>query len=115
MKQHKGMRPHDIAILLKIAVAEGTWMSKHLSEALKISQSEISYSLNRSAMAGLIDHTKRKVMRNALLEFLKYGLSYVFPPERGAIVKGVPTAFSAPAISSHIVGSEMVVWPTYKR
>ncbi|WP_257666328.1 hypothetical protein [Parapedobacter tibetensis] len=111
MKQHKGMRPHDIAVLLKIAITEGTWMSKDLSDALKISQAEISYSLNRSATAGLIDHTKRKVMRNALLEFIRYGLPYIFPPEKGPMAKGVPTAFSAPVMSSQIVGSGIVVWP----
>jgi len=111
MKQHKGMRPHDIVILLKIAVTKGPWMNKELADALRISQAEISYSLNRSAIAGLIDATKQKVMRNALLEFVQYGLSYVFPAERGPIARGIPTAFSAPVMGSSIVSGEALVWP----
>lgn len=114
MKQHKGMRPHDLAILLKVATIDKDWMNKDLAEMLKISQAEVGYSLNRSAVAGLIDHTKRKVMRNALLEFIQYGLPYVFPTQRGAMAKGVPTAYSAPVMSSQIVGSETVVWPHAK-
>ena len=111
MKQHKGMRPHDIVILLKIAVTKKPWMNKDLADALKISQAEISYSLNRSAIAGLIDPSKQKVMRNALLEFVQYGLSYVFPAERGPIAKGIPTAFSAPVMESSIVSGDALVWP----
>lgn len=114
MKQHKGMRPHDVAVLLKIAVLDKAWMNKDLADMLKISQAEIGYSLSRSAIAGLIDHGKRKVMRNALLDFIQYGLPYVFPPERGAIARGVPTAFSAPIMASHIIDSVILVWPHVK-
>ena len=50
--------------------------------------------------------------RNALSEFLIYGLNYVFPAEPGSIVKGVPTAHSASPIKEKIIaGSESYVWP----
>ena len=58
------MRSLDIVILLKIAVIKGPSMNKELADALKINPAEISYSLNRSAIAGLIDTTKQKVRCN---------------------------------------------------
>lgn len=42
------MRPHDIVVLLKIAVkGDKSWLMKDLSFELGISASEISESLNR--------------------------------------------------------------------
>ena len=56
------MRPHDVVILLKI-VAKGnaSWFNKDLANELYISQSEISESLNRSKIAGLISGDKKQV------------------------------------------------------
>ncbi|HTN21769.1 MAG TPA: hypothetical protein VL125_14900 [Pelobium sp.] len=56
------MRPHDIVVLLKGICLENSWMNKDLASALFISNSEISESLNRSKIAGLIFHTKRKFL-----------------------------------------------------
>ena len=60
MKAHNGMRPHDIAVLLKILSMEEGWMSKDLAASLYISASEISESLNRSMIAGLLSADKKK-------------------------------------------------------
>ncbi|MRG47217.1 hypothetical protein GFS24_19000 [Chitinophaga sp. SYP-B3965] len=110
MKHHNGMRPHDIAVLLKIVLSEDGWLNKDLSAALKISPAEISYSLSRSALAGLLDVSKKKVRRQALLEFLQHGLPYVFPAIKGQVTKGVPTAYAAPVMSDHLVITDIVVW-----
>lgn len=112
MKQHNGMRPLDIAVLLKIAIADDGWLNKDLSNSLYISTSEISESLNRSKIAGLIDPSKRKVFRNNLLDFLSYGLVYVFPVEPGALVRGIPTAHSAPILKNGLISNEIYVWPS---
>ena len=111
MKKHNGMRPLDIAVLLKI-IAKGneSWQNKNLSNELFISASEISESLNRSMVAGLLDQSKTKVFSNSLLDFLQYGLKYVFPVQPGAIVKGIGTAHSAPVLSKSFVSDEQVVW-----
>ena len=112
MKKHRGMRPHDIVILLKIASkGDQTWLMKDLAIELKISGSEISESLNRSALAGLISPDKRRVMYASLLDFLEYGLKYVYPQHPGALVKGMPTAWSALPLSEEIMSEEQVVWP----
>ncbi len=109
------MSPHDIVILLKIAsYGSEQWFQKPLAEDLGISQSEISKSLNRSKYAGLIDSKGKKVMRLALLEFLQFGITYVFPQKPGAIVRGIATAHSAAPLNNIIVSEEHYVWPSGK-
>ena len=111
MKEHKGMRPQDICILLKIiAKGEESWFNKDLAYELDISNSEISESLYRSVQAQLIGEDKKEVFRNNLMEFLQYGLKYVFPETPGAIGRGVPTAHSAPPLGSKIGGEENYIW-----
>lgn len=106
------MRPHDIVVLLKIAAkGQQLWLMKDLSSELNISSGEISESLNRSWLAGLISNDKKELMKSALLEFLQYGFKYVYPQHPGALVRGVPTAFSASPLSEMIVSNEAVVWP----
>lgn len=106
------MRPHDIVILLKI-VSKGavSWFNKDLAQELFISSSEVSESLHRSMIAGLIDPSKKIVFVNALMDFLEHGLKYVFPVQPGAIVKGVPTAHSASVLNDIFKSDEIFVWP----
>ncbi len=106
------MRPQDLVILLKIATkGKENWYMKDLSQELNISASEISESLNRSMISGLIASDKRRLMKGALLEFLQYGLRYVFPQKPGSIVRGMPTAHSALPLSNLIQQNEPFVWP----
>ncbi|WOD44194.1 hypothetical protein [Hwangdonia lutea] len=112
MKKHNGMRPHDIVILLKI-VAKGDhdWLMKDIANELFISNSEVSESLNRSVLAGLIASDKKRVMRQALVEFITSGLKYVYPQQPSGLVRGIPTAHSAPPLSEIIQSEEIYVWP----
>jgi len=112
MKKHNGMRPHDIVVLLKIA-AKGSapWMMKDLASELGISPSEISESLHRSVFAGLLSPDKRRVMKAALLEFLQFGMKYVYPQQPGGMVRGMATAHSAPPLVDQIDSKEKLVWP----
>lgn len=115
MRKHNGMRPQDVAILLKIiAVNTSSWQLVELSRELFISVSEISESLNRSQLAGLIDHTKKKVHRQNLLEFLEHGVKYVFPQQPGALVRGIATAHSHFFMKNHFVSETNYVWPYMK-
>jgi len=112
MKKHSGMRSQDIVVLLKIAaLREEEWFVKDMAYALEISQSEVSESLNRSQIAGLLSDGKKRLMKNNLLDFLQHGLRYVFPAEPGAIQRGMPTAYSAPPLNQHISAEEPYVWP----
>ena len=117
MKKHNGMRPQDIVVLLKIiALKSDDWRNIDLANSLHISASEVSEALNRCKIARLIDNKKRTVFKNALSEFLIFGLKYVFPTEPGAIVRGVPSAHSASPIKEFISSDEtdVYVWPYAK-
>jgi len=113
MKQHNGMRPQDIVILLKIvSFGQDPWRQKDIANALSMSQSEVSEALARSSLTGLIDERKHNVQRKALDEFLAHGLQYVFPARPGAMVRGMPTAHSAPPLRDLLQeNGEAYVWP----
>lgn len=109
------LKPQDIVILLKIiALGDTLWYHHTIAEELKMSQSEVSHSLNRSKYAGLIDSTKKKVNKLAFTELLLNGISYVFPQQPGPIVRGVLTAHSAQPLNEIIKSNENYVWPYAK-
>ena len=112
MKKHSGMRPQDIVILLKIATyGDNDWYMKDIANDLLISPSEVSESLNRSVLAGLISNNKKRLMKSALYDFIVYGLKYVYPAKAGALVRGIKTSHSAPPLSDEILSDEIYVWP----
>lgn len=100
-------------MLLKIiSKAEQPWHNKDLAAELFISPSEISESLYRSSVSGLIDGgNKKKVFRQSLMEFLQYGFHYVFPAEPGSLTKGLYTGHSHPFMKAQFPGEENYVWP----
>jgi len=112
MKAHNGMRPQDIVVLLKILTFEKEdWQYRDLSSRLFISTGEISESLNRSFIAGLLDESRKRVYRQSLMEFITYGLHYVFPAEPGTMVTGMPTAHSHPFYIGHFKSEFKYAWP----
>ncbi len=117
MRPFNGIKPQDIAILLKLAaLGEKKWRHMDLVAALGLSQTEISFSLNRCRTVGFLDSSKKKVMKAALLEFLVHGLKYVFPARPGPTSRGIPTAHSAAPLAGRIVSSDVdiYVWPSDK-
>lgn len=76
------MRPHDIAVLLKIASKGDTpWLMKMLAHELGINSSEVSESIHRSVYARLIAHDKKTLIKTALIGFLEHGFPYVYPQQ----------------------------------
>lgn len=115
MKQ-VAMRPQDIVILLKKISPAGWQMTgKQIADSTGISQSEVSESLGRSKVSGLLDQTSGRVNTLALRDFMIYGLKYAFPVVPAGIVRGIPTGVSASPIKERITqGGESFVWPTSK-
>lgn len=112
MRKHNGMRPQDVVVLLKIVTkGKHPWLNKDLAHELYISAAEISDSLNRSSIAGLIDHTRKKVHRASIMEFIEHGLHYVFPAVPGTMVNGIYTAHSHPVMQPHFSSELHYVWP----
>ena len=115
-KRQISMRPQDVVILLKKTTPAGMAMTgKQLADSLGISQSEVSESLERSRVSGLLDDATKRVNTQALKDFLIYGLKYVFPVVPTGIVRGMPTGISASPIKERIPsGGESYVWPSAK-
>ena len=70
-------------------------------------------ALERSEAAGLYYGSERKILKQAVLEFLVHGLRYVFYAQPGPLSRGLPTAHSAEPLKSKLVASpsEVYVWP----
>ncbi len=106
------MRPQDVVILLKILLKKHQpWLKKDLAAELYLSPAEVGHSLNRSALAGLVDPSQKKLMKKAFTEFLIHGFAYVFPVKVGSVTIGIPTGYSAPVLKNYINSSEYIVWP----
>jgi len=109
------MKGQDVLVLLKLVVIGGREFRIHvLAKELGISASELSSSIRRSIIAGLIDPVDRGCIRPALLEFMLHGFRYVFPIKPGGLTRGMPTAHSAPPLKDKIVSKIDFVWPLPK-
>ena len=110
-----GVRPQDILVLLKmVAMGNRSWKQSDLADGLALSRAEVSNSLDRSAQVGFLDEQKRVPQKGALLEFISYGLKYVFPAKPGPLCRGVATSHSAPPLANKIVSEpgDAYVWPS---
>ena len=113
MRAQAGMKAQDVLVLLKILTSKSaSWRQVDLAHDLGMSQSEIAMALERAKGARLIDDSKRNLFRSAFVDFLIYGLKYVYPAEPGPLVRGIPTAHSALPLANRIVAdeNEKYVW-----
>jgi hypothetical protein len=114
-KARGGLRPQDILIALKVLVSEEKpgWKQLDLAKALGLSPAEMAYSLERLRRHHFLQADKKHVNRAALLEFLVHGLKYVFPAERGAPTRGIPTSTAVALIGDiRISDDQLHVWPS---
>ena len=87
-----------------------------LEDATGISKSEVSASLRRSVNVGLAKYSRGssvpRANTRALLEFVVHGLKYVFPADRGPLVRGIPTGHAAPVLAGRLLsaGEHVDVW-----
>jgi len=115
---HNGMRPQDVLILVKISIHRQRLYQNKIALDLSISPSEVSESLVRSKISGLIGSKTHNVHASTFYEFILYGLPYVFPAIQGSIVKGIPTAASALPLNKIFTNDIDYVWssqnPTHR-
>jgi hypothetical protein len=110
-----GIKPQDVVVLLKIvAMGKRAWKQSELADELAISRAEVCNSLDRCAEVGLLDNDKRIPQKGALLEFITYGLKYVFSAKPGPLCRGIPTSHSALPLAKKIVSEpgDAYVWPS---
>lgn len=115
MKQ-LALRPQDVVVLLKIALApEIKWTFSGLGKLLQLPQSEVHASFVRARMARLISEDQSaSIAKQNLKEFVLYGVRYAFPPVIGPVVQGIPTAEGGPTLSKEIIARTegTHVWPS---
>lgn len=108
------LKPQDILAILKVHSWDSTnWTYSSLAQSLGMSASEVHAALERCEAAGLYNGENRRILKQALLEFLVHGLRYVFYAQPGPLSRGLPTAHSAEPLKSKLVASpsEVYVWP----
>jgi hypothetical protein len=110
------LKPQDFYLLLALAACreKGTTYPE-LAAFAGVSMSEVHGALKRAEAARLLFFEERRprILTPAFKEFLFHGAKYAFPPVRGALVAGVPTAHAAPPLNVHIAPSAdpVPVWP----
>jgi hypothetical protein len=110
--QNQQLKPQDVLLLLKIVSDNNpSWNQKPMADALGMSQSEVSEAVARCKYSGLLAPNGKTVMKLALMEFIQFGLRYVFPQQPGPVVRGVPTSHSASPLKEQIQSTEDYVWP----
>lgn len=103
-------------MLKLVSLGTSPWTYQRLAVELSMSQSETHAAVGRAVAARLMTDptvaTGRPIPAS-LLEFLVHGVKYAFPPERGALTRGMPTGYAAPPLNKAIVGSSEPppVWP----
>lgn len=107
------LKPQDVVVVLKLLVSGREASYSALAYQLSMSPSEVHAAVKRAAAAGLIDASTKEVNRKSLLEFLIHGLKYAFPPTRGMITRGLPTAHAASPLLDRLSGQDDLppVWP----
>jgi len=99
---------------------ESHFSVRNLAEYTGISKSQISLSLNRMYDVGLAKTDRKlqipKVNTKALLEFITYGIRYVFPAREGEVTRGIATSIAAPVLKGKLMSSGQIppIWPNSK-
>ncbi|QJT07598.1 hypothetical protein [Oceanidesulfovibrio marinus] len=107
--------PQDVLVMLKLAVSPPPeWSYDRLAYQLGMSPSMAHSAVKRATRAALFDPMHKRPRNEALIEFLIHGVKYAFPPDIGATVTGVPTAFVSPEMQDSAptdLAGEYYVWP----
>jgi hypothetical protein len=124
------LKPQDLLVVLKIALHPGQASTYAiLATELGMAASEVHAATKRGIKSGLLsprlwerkgpaDASRPKQLlwyranNSALIEFVVHGVKYVFPPERGAEARGLPTAHGTAPLNAHIAADRSPVWPT---
>jgi predicted nucleotidyltransferase len=104
------LKPQDVLVLLKLIVIDrNDWSYNGLAVELGMSPAEVHAA---AQLAVKRDGKLFPDIRN-IEEFLLHGIQYVFVPDSGGLVCGMPTACAAPPLAFHFVaGNEpLPVWP----
>jgi len=106
---HQSMNADDYII--------NQYSTRSLALSTDISKSQVNLALRRCFDVGLAKRDRHsglpRVHTKALLEFIVYGLKYVFPTKLGAVTRGITTSLAAPILEGKLIstGDLLPVWP----
>lgn len=105
------LKPQDLLVLLKL-LQSGYTSHAQLATSLGMSSSEVHAGLKRLKQSRLVKSDGTPI-RSAVREVLRYGVPYFLPAVRGELTRGMPTAYAAPPLNTHIAqGSDPPpIWP----
>ena len=111
------LKAQDLYLLLALAAwGEKSITYPELAAFAELSMSEVHGAFKRAEQARLLffDAKRPTIIKPAFKEFLFHGAKYAFPPARGTMVAGVPTAYAAAPLNAHIAVSAdpLPVWPS---
>jgi hypothetical protein len=105
------LRPQDLVIALHLATGQ-VLPQRAMSDALGLSQPEISNALRRLRAAHLLLQEGQEVILPNLLEFCIHGVRYAFAAEVGRPLRGIPTAAMVSPLKERISSEDgLLVWP----
>ena len=109
------LKPQDVLFLLKlVALGKNHWTFNSLALELGMSPSEVHAASQRVLEARLAVKKENSIKpdKRNLEEFLLHGIQYVFVPGRGALNRGMPTAYAAAPLDNVFGSYEFPpVWP----
>lgn len=103
-----------------VAFTESLFSVRALEQDTGISKSQVSLSLKRMFDVGLAKADRKtglpKANTKALLEFIAYGIQYVFPAKEGEVTRGIATSIAAPVLQGKLMtsGDLAPIWPYFK-
>jgi hypothetical protein len=106
----------DVEIFSPVGPGEEDWTVRGLENSTGISKSQVSGALRRCVSVGLAhpDRRNRRLRTNtrALRGLIVHGIKYVFPAQRGPLVRGIPTTYAAPVLAGKLLsaGQHPDVW-----
>ncbi len=111
MEKAVTLKPQDVVVLLQRASKPGE-PYRELATAVGLSVGEAHNATKRLMAARLLVAEGETVNLSGALQFLSAGVPYAFPGVLGPETRGVPTAHSAPPLSTEIESQDKVVWPS---
>lgn len=116
------LKPQDLLLCLGLCVRRSSsWTYAELAADLGLSASEAKMGVDRAVAAGLLAGSLKRgdkpcPARSALVDFLIHGVRHAFYTQPGPIVRGVPTAWSAPVLEgmAPVLDELPLVWPSGK-
>lgn len=76
-----------------------------------MSASQVHRAVESAKRSRLINGEKTHINRAVLIRLVENAVAYIYPAQLGPVVRGTPTAHSAPPLSEHIAGGiDRFVW-----